>query len=56
VIGYDSQEEVYDLMFKELDFAVAVNKEWMQMKCQHLQPQTSLYIKQWVKFANSASD
>jgi hypothetical protein len=23
VIGYDSQEEVYDLMFKELDFAVA---------------------------------
>jgi hypothetical protein len=32
VIGYDSQDEVYDLMFKE-ELQWQLTKEWMQMKC-----------------------
>ena len=66
VIEYDSQEEVYNLMFKELDIAVAELTKRADAK----EPSTFLttdlssykeaekagpgeHYKQWVKFANS---
>ncbi|QZK90043.1 SusD/RagB family nutrient-binding outer membrane lipoprotein [Flavobacterium sp. CHNK8] len=57
-IGYDSQEEVYNLMFKELDFAVTD----LTKRVDAAEPSTftttdlSGYkgdYKKWVKFANS---
>lgn len=58
VIGYDSQEEVYDLMFKELDFAVAELTKRVDANEVSTFATTDITsykgdYKQWVKFANS---
>lgn len=64
VIAYDSQEEVYNLMFKELDFAVEeLTKRYDAIPATEKNNPTSFTktdrstyqgnYKQWVKFANS---
>ena len=57
-IGYDSQEEVYGLMFKDLDFAVAELTKRIDAgeKSSFTNIDRSTYAgdyKQWVKYANS---
>jgi hypothetical protein len=58
VIEYDSQEEVYNLMFKELDFAVAELTKRVDANEVSTFATTDLSsykgdYKKWVKFANS---
>lgn len=57
-IGYDSQEEAYGLMFKDLDFAVAELTKRIDAgeKSSFTNIDRSTYAgdyKQWVKYANS---
>ncbi|MFV8346115.1 RagB/SusD family nutrient uptake outer membrane protein [Flavobacterium sp. ZB4P13] len=58
IIGYDSQEEVYNQMFNELDLAVADLKARVKAneKSRFIGTDITSYggdYKQWIKFANS---